>query len=230
MLAPNTEEPDLGEVPCGANVGRKHKSKDVNYDAAVTEAKRILAQAESGRMRLGELADGVEKQYGAKRLKKFAADIGIAACTLERCRSVFRAWQTNNKKALAPISYSVAQELQAHPNRFELIKQNPNMTKSEARKIRLSKDTEAAKPADHPQCENFRRWFQDVVKRAGEALRHAEMREASIDSPELRQAWRDGIEPALLPTLRKAGEGYIQLADYLEQLLEEPCEMLQAAE
>src|SRR5262249_34897845 len=60
------------------------QNQSINYDEAVTEAKQIIAQMDSSRwrMRLGELADKVEKAYGEARLKRFAAEIGIAACTL----------------------------------------------------------------------------------------------------------------------------------------------------
>jgi hypothetical protein len=81
-----------------------------DYDEAVAEAKQIIAEKDSSRewLRLGELADKLEPRYGEQTLKRFAKDIGIAACTLERHRSVFRAWP---KEAPAPKSYAVAQEL-----------------------------------------------------------------------------------------------------------------------
>jgi hypothetical protein len=102
---------------------------DTGYEKAVAEAKEILAKIESSRerlMRVGELAANVEKLYGEQSLKRFAADIGMPACTLARCRSVFRAWA--GKEAPAPVSFAVAQELQRHPDRFELVAENPNMT------------------------------------------------------------------------------------------------------
>src|SRR5437660_1417507 len=95
----------------------------IDYDAAIAEGKQIVAQIEKSRerlMRLGELAHRVEKRYRGETLKRFAAEIGIAACTLERCRSVYRAWQSDSKEAPAPKSFAVAQELQGHPDRFEL--------------------------------------------------------------------------------------------------------------
>src|SRR5205823_3838698 len=86
----------------------------IDYDAAVTEGKKITQDTERGWMRLGELADRIEPRYDNQTLKRFAADIGIAACTLERRRSVYRAWAEAPKSAPAPISYTVAQELQTH--------------------------------------------------------------------------------------------------------------------
>jgi hypothetical protein len=60
-------------------------------------------------MRLGELADKLEPRYGDRTVAKFAAEIGIAACTLKRCLSVYRAWK--GIEAPAPLSYAVLQEL-----------------------------------------------------------------------------------------------------------------------
>src|SRR4051794_10928722 len=127
-----------------ANVSpqRRRTEAAIDYETAIAEGKEIVSKIESSRdrlMRLGELADEVGRGYGEGRLKRFASEIGIAACTLARCRSVFRAWP---KQAPAPKSYAVAQELQSHPNRLEIIGRNPDMTKREARQIRRRYDRE----------------------------------------------------------------------------------------
>jgi hypothetical protein len=209
-----------------AEVGPK-----IDYDEAVAEGKQILAGIESSRgrlMRLGELADQVKKDYGGHRLKAFAKDIGIAACTLARCRSVYRAWE--GKEAPAPVSYSVMQELQDHDHRLELVRNNPNMTKREARRImrRQQKERAQANFASH-LLEEQKRWFRSVVRHAGEALRDASITDGEI-SPTIRRALREVIEPKVLPTLTEAGEALIRLAAYLEQLgnEEEPPEQLPA--
>lgn len=212
------------------------QNQSINYDEAVTEAKQIIAQMDSSRwrMRLGELADKVEKAYGEARLKRFAAEIGIAACTLARCRSVFRAWQA--KEAPAPKSYSVAQELQTHPNRFELVRKNPGMTKREARQHmrRLRKEGAQASFAVH-QREELKRWFRAVVRHATEAVRDSQLVDGDV-SPALRQSLRENIEPTLLPALRDGRDALIRLVEFLERLAEaeeeEPSEQLpaQAAE
>jgi hypothetical protein len=204
----------------------------IEYETAIAEGKEIIAKIDSSRdrlMRLGELADEVGRGYGEGRLKRFAKEIGIAACTLARCRSVFRAWP---KEAPAPKSYAVAQELQAHPNRLEIIRRNPDLTKRDARQIRRRHDRETRPASDHLR-EEAKRWFRNVVRRAGEAVRDAGVADGEI-SPSLRQATREAVEPTLLPTLREAAEALIRLAVYLEQLTqeEEPREQvtLEAAE
>lgn len=206
---------------------RRPEEAEIGYEEAVAQAKQIIAKTASCQMRLGELADKIEKGYGEQRLRRFAADIGIAACTLERCRSVFRAWEN---QAPAPKSYSVAQELQAHPHRFELIRNNPDMTKREARRImrRLRTEQTQANFATH-QREEQKRWFRAVIRHAGETLRDAAIADGEV-SLELRQALRDIIEPTLLATLREAGSAVIRLADFLEQIAreEDPREQLLA--
>jgi hypothetical protein len=202
-----------------ANVLQQRRRTEAAYEAAVAEGKEIIAQIDSSRdklLRLGELADEVERGYGERRLERFAKEIGIAACTLARCRSVFRAWP---KEAPAPKSYAVAQELQAHPNRFDVIRQNPDMTKREARQIRRRHDRETRQASDHLR-EEMKRWFRNVVRRAGEAIRDASVADGEV-SPDLRRMTREAVEPKLLPTLREAAEALIRLADYLEQLTQE---------
>jgi hypothetical protein len=200
--------------------------EDEEYKAAVEEGKRIAKQlvadlelAENRKMRLGELADGVTKEYGEGRLSRYAKDIGMASCTLDRCRSVFRAWRDAPKQA-APPNFSVAQELQAHPDRFEIIERNPNLTVRDARsKMRQYKKAQLTVP-DWLRT-NTKRWFQDVIKHAGLVLRDAEVADSSI-SPELHQIWLEVIEPKLLPILREAGDALLQLTDFIEKVLQEP--------
>jgi hypothetical protein len=189
----------------------------IDYDAAVAEAKKIIARMETSqdrRMRLGELADQVEKSYGERKLERFAADIGMTACTLGRCRSVFRAWRT--KKAPAPKSYSVAQELQTHPDRFELIRRNPNMTKHEARKIRHRLRKEQQGTAGY-LLEEQKRWFKAVVEHANAVLRAAAVLDSEV-APQVLQALREAIQPKLLPDLREAGKALIRFVPWFERV------------
>jgi hypothetical protein len=197
---------------------RRQTEAAIDYETAVAEGKEIIAKIDSSRdrMRLGELADEVGRGYGEGRLERFAKEIGIAACTLARCRSVFRAWP---KEAPAPKSYAVAQELQAHPNRLEIIARKPDMTKSEARQIKRRHDRETRPASDHLR-EEAKRWFRNVVRRAGEVIRDATVADSEV-SPNLRRLTREAVEPKLLPTLREAAEALIRLADYLEQLTQE---------
>jgi hypothetical protein len=110
----------------------------IPYDKAVREGKEIILKieaAERGQLRLGELADKLEPKYKDRTLAKFAAEIGIAKCTLDRYRTVYRAWE--GKLAPGPnlVSYAVSRELATHPDRAEIIKSASNLTKQEAHRL-----------------------------------------------------------------------------------------------
>jgi len=105
------------------------------YQDAVLEGKEILKQidaAERGQLRLGELAAKLETVYGDRTLAKFAVDLGIAKCTLARYRDVYRAWRDISAPGRESVSYAVLRELATHPDREEIIRKDPNITKREA--------------------------------------------------------------------------------------------------
>jgi hypothetical protein len=190
----------------------------IDYDTALAEGKQLVAKLDAalaGKMRLGELADEIGRGYGDDRLRHFAKEIGIAACTLARCRSVFRAW----KGAPAPKSFAVAQELQAHPNRVQIIERDPDISKRKARQFRRRLDRENRLAPDHLR-EETKRWFRAVIQRAGETIRSAHVADGVVE-PGLRQLTREVVEPRLLPTLRDAAEALVRLAEYLENLTQE---------
>jgi hypothetical protein len=210
--------------------------EDEEYRAAVEAGKRIVQQmaadketAENHKWQLGELADGVVKKYKEGKLERFAKDIGKSADVLRRCRSVFRAWRGEDapKEATSPKFYSVAQELQSHPRRFEIIKNNPDITVCKARQLtrKSKKDKDAA--CDYWSEEQTERWFKDVVKHAYLNLEDAQFITGEV-APELQEIIRKVIGGSranvsaslLLPTLRQAGEALIKLADFLEALLD----------
>src|SRR6516164_10222045 len=152
----------------------------IDYDEAVDEAKGIVAKiddAERGQLRLGELAHKLDKKYGDRTLAKFAAEIGVAKCTLDRYQTVYRAWE--GKLAPGPIStsYAVLRELQTHPDRAQIIQKNPSLTKREAHKIvRKIKSAEEEKQEQEQADEwlkHDRKWFKDLVAIATEASRVA---------------------------------------------------------
>lgn len=199
-----TEKVELAQIP---------------YDEAVTEAKQIIAAIESSEMRLGELADRLEPKYGEQTLTRFAKEIGIAVCTLERRRSVYRAYK--EIPAPAPKSFAVAQELAAHPDRAEIITNNPNLKKSEARKLMKAwrQKDQQEKTSDDWQLEDTRRWFKDLVTRANDAIADGELSETHHLDPAKRQILREVVEPTLVPILREGGAAWIKLADFLKRCL-----------
>lgn len=129
------------------------------YKKTLAEAKAILARYETDWSRLAELADQVDTVYGERRLAKWAAEAGISACTAKRQRSTLPAYTSIG--APAPRLYSVAQALQAHPDRVEILKENPKLTKVEALKaMRVYRKRQKAKSD----------WRRDECKQSIEAL------------------------------------------------------------
>jgi hypothetical protein len=208
-----------------------------DYKVAVFEGKQLVAkyeradaEAENVKMLIGERADGVAKRYGENKLGQYAKDIGFVACTLGRCRSVYRAWYGEDaaayeaqtgKKASPPKSFAVAQELQAHPDRFAIIKDDPDISSRAARrKANQFKKEQNTKPGW--LLKNTQRWFAAVIKRAGEDIRDAGVADGRV-SPELQEIYRQVVAPsiALLDTLREAGNANLRLADFLEKLVKE---------
>ena len=206
-----------------------------DYDAAVAEGKRIVARMDRSpeQMRLGELADSVVTKYGEDRLSKFAKDIGFAACTLKRSRSVFRAWlPEEGKEGAPPISFAVAQALQAHPRRLELVAAKPEMTQREARKIMNQFRKGQTTAGDHQRTE-AERWFRALFNLAGKVQCEASIADRQ-PSPVQQQIYRENTERMLVRELRDAGGALVRLADFLGQFVAEepqaPQEQPQAAE
>jgi hypothetical protein len=149
---------------------------DFNFDAAVVEGKQILKQietAERGQLRLGELADGLERVYGDRTLAKYAAELGIAKCTLQRYQNVHRAWKGKVAPGPPLPSYAVLRELQTNPEREQIIRENPKITKREAAALeRKRKNIE--RPDADTSLKKFRSGFNAMCTRTAEAARWAE--------------------------------------------------------
>jgi hypothetical protein len=178
----------------------------IPYDHAVREGQEIVLEieaAERGQLRLGELADRLEPKYGNRTLAKFAAEIGVRSkCTLDRYRTVYRAWA--GKLAPGPISssYAVLRELAKHPKREQIIRENPNLTKREAHN----------KMRDHKRASGEKQ-KQD---REDEWLKH--------NTPEQLETLLKVVDPSSLMYLRGAGRRLFNLANHLAELLGEEVE------
>jgi hypothetical protein len=189
------------------------------YDAAVAEGTQIMKnmeKAEWGRMRLGELAAKVEKEYGKNKLKQFAKDIGAVLCTLERSRSVYRAWA---EIPAAPPNFSVAQELQDHPERAQIIKDKPNITTREARKKAQAWKEKKQKENPNFAVDQLKDWFKTLLARAGKAITDVDM---VTEDPERRRNLKKAIkDPKLLDDLREGAKAWLTLADILQHVVDE---------
>jgi hypothetical protein len=195
----------------------------MDYDAAVAEAKQIIAAAESGRMRLGQLAAQVETEYGKESLKRFAKDTGQALCTLERSRSTWRYWE--KIPAAPPKSYSVAEALQGLPPKraAQAIKDKPNMSTREARKVKREYKKEQEQrnqQAPDSQRDKYRKWFTSMVEHFSTVYADAQIVNDKLDKKRL-QILREVIDPNLVSGLRTDLEAAFKLVGFLERLSDE---------
>jgi hypothetical protein len=192
------------------------------YDAAVAEGMQItqnMTTAEWGRMRLGELASQVETKYGENKLRQYAKDIGMAICTLERSRSVYRAWA---EIPAAPPNFSVAQELQDHPERAQIIKDKPNITTREARKKAQAWKEKKAKKDPNYGVNKMKDFVDGLLTRASRAMADADW--ISNLDPEERKNLKRIIkkDPRLLDEPREAVKAWTTVTDALQRLADEP--------
>jgi hypothetical protein len=191
------------------------------WDDAVIEGKRLVAEmdatakkrdetADRNNLRLGELADQVATVYKENSLGKFAAEIGMAHCTIKRRRTTYRQYKDILKSdpgLLSTTTYSVARELEKHPERGRLIKENPTMTKRQAAKLMKAY-------REKPESE-MQRWWQNLIKRTSEA----EVDEGYLKTD--REILRKVVQTVYLDQLREAAQAWIRLADGLEKLFKE---------
>ena len=197
---------------------------DEFFDEAVREGKEILAQidqAERGQFRLGALAHQVKTKYNDRSLARFAKEIGIAKCTLERYRTVYRAWE--GKLAPGPIStsYAVLRELATRPEREQIISKYPDLTKREAhdkmRKLKGSAKKKQQEEQENEWLKHDRKWFKDLVAIASEASRVAGMLDEY--TPEQLDKLPQAIDPELLMCVRGSGRMLSRVANRLANLL-----------
>jgi hypothetical protein len=197
----------------------------IPFDDAVREGKEIVARLEDiereSHWRLGELADKLEPKYNDRTLAKFAEAIGIAACTLERHRSVYRKWKAI--PAARPVSYAVLRALQDHPDRATIVEKQPNLTEREARKLMQGHRRASGKQRKQDQEEHWlkhhRKWFREFYVHAEEASRAAAV--ALNCEPEKQREMAQVIELRALMDLRGFGRMVVNFAEEYEKLLEE---------
>jgi hypothetical protein len=198
-------------------------SEVIPYDQGVREGQEIVLNieaAERGQLRLGELADKLEPKYADRTLAKFAAEIGVAKCTLDRYRTVWRAWE--GKLAPGPdslVSYAVLRELATHPDREQIIKAKPNITKREAHDKMRNLENDARRQQQQEEEDDWpkhnRRWFKELYTQAHEVARMAEVA-LDATSEKQRELAEVVVEREMPQNLKMYGGALIRLADLLE--------------
>jgi hypothetical protein len=198
-------------------------ASEIDFEDAVHEAKQILDRIDSNRMRLGELAHKLEPRHGEQTLLHFAREIGVAVCTLARHRDVYRAWEG----FCAPgrkLGYAVARELATHPDRGEIVRSNPAITKREAQaRMRAYRKSVSAPPADptvEDPAEALPAYQRSLLLRARKAIAAAQVEDwAEFDLENYQMEME--VDAALVQVAKQAAQDWARVADCLEQLLED---------
>ena len=100
----------------------------VAYKTLVEEGKAASLKLGEVNWILGELASKVEKRYGEASLQQYAEDIEVKYSTLKDCRTTYLRWP---RLASRP-AFSIARVLNSHPERLEIVQQQPFITKRQA--------------------------------------------------------------------------------------------------
>jgi hypothetical protein len=207
-------------------------SDTINFDDAVAEGKAIITkieEAERGQLRLGELADQLETQYGDRTLAKYAEALDIAPCTLKRYRDVYRAWKG---KISAPgrVSYAVLRELAPNasdPECQEAIRDNLNMTKRAALDLKRKLDNVGKEKAQETKEEaeaaealrETKKWWSDVVTGSNQIRGLADVTHHCTTDEQWSRVL-ENVEQQQLMYVRGSGNTQVRLADLLEYLLD----------
>jgi hypothetical protein len=102
-----------------------------DYADAVRQGKAVVADLDGAWWRLCEIADAVTTRWGEQDLEKFFEDVGVG-CVGPRRLSVYRKYKDHFSAPGPKCLYSVLRALQTHPNRAELIRKFPDMSKAQA--------------------------------------------------------------------------------------------------
>jgi hypothetical protein len=125
---------------------------DKDWGSLVKEGKSVADEHDHDSWRLGELASLVTTEYGKGKLEQYAKEIGQNSGTLKDYRTTVEKWP--DRKAIR-IAITVARVLNRHPDRFEIAKQNPNMTRLDAKsamdKWKATQPKHVAKKAKKPE-------------------------------------------------------------------------------
>jgi hypothetical protein len=129
-----------GQGPATPATGTSEQTEQISWDVAFPEAKTLVAklrehEQEDARikLRLGELADKVvHPKYRDRTFAKFANKLGINKNEFGHYRTAWRKWGNILPPGAKCPPFAVLKEVASLPNRAELIKAEPHMTKRRA--------------------------------------------------------------------------------------------------
>ena len=202
----------------------------IPFEDAVRECKQIRARIEGrnedterDHFRIGEIADKVQTKYKDRTHAELAKRSNIAYSCLKRYLSVYRAWKGTPFGAPGPqsVSYSVLRELATLEDREQIIRDNPNMTRREAEKLRRERNGKGKGNRDGQGngtggsgfSEDKRRYVKDMRTRAEDLRKKAEEAWEATDAQldDLAQVAGEQV----LMNLRADAKVVVELAELL---------------
>ncbi len=143
---------------------------DGNWSILVKEGKEIAGRKDKDQWHLGDLAVTVKADYGQAKLKQYAQEIGENYVTLKSYRSTASKWPDKKDRMR---SFSIARDLNAHPDREKIAQENPGITREEARELvkewraqNLSNKPSKKKKSTPPDIPlNNRRQMEEEIER-----------------------------------------------------------------
>lgn len=170
-----------------------------SWDLLVEEGRKAVIAQENINWVIGDLACEIETGYGENTLAKYAEEIGINYGTLKYCCATSKAW---SQKVLRSTNWSAHKALNAHPQREQIVGENPNITAREAsEKMREYQAAHGSEKAAR-KIEEAARHKEEIEARKAEA---AQKREAKKAEEEKAKAERERAR-AEVKALREAKE------------------------
>ena len=135
----------------GRNVPIDDVKDDNDYKLYVERGLQAKANIDASQWALGACAANIVIQDGAMKLQQYAKDIDVVYTTLRHYRATYRAWR--RAPGGYPTSFAVATALNTHPDRYQILTNNPNLTELEARDLMRKYRGTKSKPARQSKIE-----------------------------------------------------------------------------
>jgi hypothetical protein len=192
----------------------------IPFDEAVIKLRAAFKEKNRddrrNQMNIGKIAAHTETKYRDQTIAKLATKLGcVSACTLKRHVSVYNAWDGMGIEAPGPVSYSVLRALQDHPDREQIVEDNPQITKREAEELRRKYEGKPKNTKSRDwKAEERKHWLRGVYSFANRYGRDAE---AVMRDKEVARAMRDIAEPELLAAFMSDLRVLLSLAEHLKE-------------
>lgn len=96
--------------------------KEVSLEGLISRGLELRERKDNISWELGDLAEMVTDEFGAKYLNEFSKGIGIEVSTIRRYRDVSKIYEPEDREEYRILSWTHFRQVAAFPNRLELLK------------------------------------------------------------------------------------------------------------